>query len=86
MLKKNGAFEWSEKAKRSFENLKEQLCSPSLLINTDLNISFSIQGGANQFGAVLSQKNENAEKVPLAYVSNKHDCSGKNYSSFEQEY
>lgn len=68
MLKKKKTFEWPEKAKVSFEKLKEQTCSALLLHYPYFNRPFSIQWDVDQLpiGAVLVQKDENAEEVPIA--------------------
>lgn len=60
----------SMEAKISFENSLEQLLCASLLHNPVFT-HFSIQRDASQFGvgAVLVQRNENAEEVPSAYKS-----------------
>lgn len=87
MLQKGKKFLWSEEAVQAFTNLKEILCSAPVLHNPDFARPFSIQCDASQYGigAVLAQRDDDGEEVPIAYMSHKMTTPQRNYSVSEQE-
>lgn len=86
MLQKNKKFVVTEEAKRSFEELKNSLCSAPVLHNPDFSRPFSIQCDASQYGigAVLAQTNDDGDEVPVAFMSHKLTSAQRKYSVSEQ--
>lgn len=87
MLQKARKYTWFEEAKNAFELLKKALCSAPVLHNPDFSRPFLIQCDASKYGvgAVLAQRNEDGEEVPIAYMSHKLTSPQKNYTVSEQE-
>lgn len=55
----------------AFEDLKEKLWAPSVLMYPDLNVPFIVEKGASDhaFGAFLSQKDERSRSHPVQLAS-----------------
>ena len=65
LVQKNGVFEWSDQAEKSFEMLIGALTSPPILaMPTDLD-EFTLDTDASNYaiGAVLSQRQNGVERV-----------------------
>lgn len=87
MLQKNKKFMWSEEAIEAFNKLKDILSSAPVLHNPDFSRPLSIQCDASQYGigAVLAQRNDAGDEIPIAYMSHKMTTAQRNYSVSEQE-
>lgn len=73
LLKKNQRFIWSEECKKSFEEIKNLLCSQPVLEIFDENLPIKIYTDASLkgIGAILKQTQPNGEEKPVAYFSKK---------------
>lgn len=87
LLKKNKNFTWNDEAQKSFDTLKQVLCSAPVLASPNYEKPFIIQCDASKLGvgAVLAQKNEDGIEVPIAYFSQKLNKAQSNYSVTELE-
>lgn len=86
LKKKYERFVWTNEANVAFENLKEILSSPPVLIPPDYSLPFTVHCDASDtgLGAVLMQTVNGAEKV-IAYYSSKLSTTERNYTATERE-
>jgi hypothetical protein len=72
LLRKDQKFEWTEDCQKSFEEMKEILCTQPVLAIFDPNLPIHIYTDASLLGvgAVLKQPQDKEEK-PVAYFSKK---------------
>lgn len=79
LLRKNIEFNWSEKCQKSFEKVKEYLCStPTLAIfDPDAPVYIFTDASIEGVGAVLKQPQEDKTLKPVFYFSRKLTKSQK---------
>ena len=87
LLKGNQKFIWSEKHDKAFTELKQDLTSEKVLKFYDPNSPVELHTDASEkaIGAVLTQKDENNENRPVAYISRSLSTRECNYSPTERE-
>lgn len=73
LLRKGQPFYWTKSCQKSFEEMKQILCSQPILTIFDPNLPIHIYTDASILGvgAVLKQPQENNEEKPVAYFSKK---------------
>ncbi|UYV65993.1 hypothetical protein LAZ67_3006087, partial [Cordylochernes scorpioides] len=71
LLKKNSRFIWTEECQRSFEGLKEALCSKPILqlFNPSLATHIYCDASTSGIGAVLKQEYPDGTQKPFTYFS-----------------
>ena len=86
LLKKSNAFEWTEIHQKSFEDLREALCSAPVLKHPEFYERFILTTNASDFavGAILNQ-GPLGEDRPIAYMSKIMKPAEKNYTTTEKE-
>ncbi|XP_065435190.1 uncharacterized protein LOC135977995 [Chrysemys picta bellii] len=82
-------FVWDDACQTAFDKLRHRLMSPPVLAYPDFSLPFIVttDGSLHGLGAVLSQKQEGAERV-IAYASRglrRSERNDKNYSAFKLE-
>jgi hypothetical protein len=79
-------IEWNEAAIKSFERLREELCSNNVLIIPDFTKEFTLVTDASDYayGSILCQENNN-ELKPVAYFSKQMNAAQQKYSTSERE-
>ena len=82
LLRKNVAYEWTQKCQDSFMQLKTDLTSAPVLVSPDISQPYELIADAcgTGIGAVLMQ---NAQ--PIAFESRKFNPAEQNYTVTEQE-
>jgi len=78
---------WSPECTAAFEQLKQALCSSTVLKSPDFNKPFTLQTDASDrgVGAVLSQSSEQGRDRPNAYFSRKLLPREERYSTVEKD-
>ncbi|CAK9834654.1 Retrovirus-related Pol polyprotein from transposon 17.6 [Anthophora retusa] len=86
LLGKGIRFNWTQEQQKSFEQLRNELCTQPILQYPDFNRPFIITTDASDFavGAVLSQ-GEIGRDLPIAYASRSLNKAERNYSATEKE-
>ena len=78
---------WTDRCERSFQKLKNLLCSEPVLRSPDFTKEFILQTDASDVGvgAVLSQLDEEGADHPVAYYSRKLLAREQKYATIEKE-
>lgn len=73
LLRKGQSVVWSEECQKSFNKIKDLLCSQPILAIFDQNLPINIYTDASLLGigAVLKQTQSNGKEKPVAYFSKK---------------
>lgn len=73
LLRKGQGFIWSEECQKSFDKIKDLLCSEPILaiFDQDLPINIYTDASLQGIGAVLKQTQPNGKEKPVAYFSKK---------------
>jgi transposase InsO family protein len=87
LLKKGVEFNWSQACQLAFETLKAALCNAPCLHAPDFSRRFILQTDASGDGiaAVLTQKADDGEEHPVAYISRQLTPAERAYSATEWE-
>jgi transposase InsO family protein len=86
LTKKDVPFNWGQDQQKAFEQLKDALCSDSVLAYPDFTQEFilSTDASAKALGAILSQVQDGVER-PISFGSRQLGPAEKNYSATELE-
>jgi len=87
LLKKDEKFVWTTEQQHAFDDLKQKLQNPTLLVHPDFNKQFILQTDASVdgIGAVLSQIGSDDQEHPIAYASRSLKSAERNYPITELE-
>jgi len=87
LMRKDQPFIWTEKCQEAFEQLKQHLISPPILIYPDFEKPFFLYTDASSFGlgAVLTQKDNEKKEHVIAYASRRTNEHERNYYATELE-
>ena len=86
LMQKEKRFQWTTECQQAFEKLKEWLlCAPLLRFPNERDIfTLCTDASLTGIGAVLSQNQDNAEKV-IAYASKSLQEAQRNYSATKRQ-
>jgi hypothetical protein len=86
LTKKDVLFSWKEPQQKAFQELKDALSSPPVLVIPDPSKEFTIQADASDYaiGAVLCQ-DQGKGLQPIAYESRKLNDAERNYPTHDRE-
>lgn len=87
LTKKNIQFIWGTEQQNSFDSLKNALCNAPVLMIPDARKEFTLETDASDLsvGAVLSQKDQDGNLRPVAFLSRKLNKAELNYPIHEKE-
>lgn len=71
MMKKDAVYRWSDEANRSFQRIKEAIREAPALVSPNFGKEFLLYTFASNvsYAAILTQKNDNGNEVPISYMS-----------------
>ena len=86
-LRQDKQWEWSDQQEKSFQEVKQLLSSPNLLVHFDDQKPIVVACDASPFGvgAVLSHILEDGTEHPVAYTSRSLSPAEKRYSHLDKE-
>ena len=87
LLKKDVTFGWGEVEQTAFDQLKQALTSPPLMLlpNFDRDFVLHTDASATGIGAVLSQLDDDGTEHPVYYASKTLSSSERHYSTTARE-
>ena len=87
LLKKDTPFVWGPAQQQSFEELKNRLCNPPILVPADPAKPYILAVDASYYalGCILSQLDENGKDRPIAYYSRVLTPAEARYAATELE-
>ena len=87
LLKKGSFWKWASEEQTAFDEVKEALCSTSVLAHysTDKDLFLQTDASGVGLGAVLFQREPTGEVRPVGYASRTLTKAEKNYSNIERE-
>lgn len=87
LLKKGTPYKWSQECEKSFQSLKDVLCSQPVLRAPDFNRPFKLACDASDLaaGSVLLQEDDSGVEHPVAFYSKKFTPAQTRYSTVEKE-
>ena len=80
-------YKWSDEAKKSFQWIKEAIAEAHTLVNPNFDKEFFLYTFASDvsYAAILTQKNDDGNKVPISYMSSKLQGAELNYPDVEKQ-
>ena len=87
LTRKDVIFKWTDECQRSFEIMRDILCSDPVLAYPDFDLPFILDTDASNFaiGAVLSQVHEDGKEHVVCYASKVLSDSQRNYCTTKRE-
>jgi hypothetical protein len=87
LMRKEQPFYWNDECQQAFEQLKQKLVSPPILIYPNFDKPFILFTDVSSFGlgAVLAQKDNDGKEHVVAYASRRTDQNERNYYATELE-
>jgi len=87
LLKKDEKFVWTTEQQHAFDDLKQKLQNPPLLVHPGFNKQFILQTDASVdgIGAVLSQIGSDDQEHPIDYAGRSLKSAERNYPITEYD-
>ena len=82
LVKKDAQFKWSEEQRNAFVEIRKDIAKAPALMSSDFNKYFILYTFATDFSytTVLTQKNHDEAKIPIAFISSTFKGAEINYS------
>lgn len=86
ILKKDVKFDWNYENQKDFENIKQAIQDPPILISPDYSNPFSLFSFASfhTIAAIFLQKDEEGFEHPIAFLSKSLQSAELNYELMEK--
>ena len=87
LLRNDVAFMWGEAQERAFQKIKEKVASEQCLAHYSVKKETTVMADSSKFaiGAVILQKQDNGDILPIAYASRRLTAAEQNYAQIEKE-
>lgn len=87
LTKQNVKFKWTEDTEKAFQELQREMVNKPTLYRADMNKKFYLISDASSIaiGAVLSQKNDKDQLIPIEYYSRTLSETESRYPSWKTE-
>ena len=87
LLKKTAPWRWQEKQQKAFEEARNLLKSPKLLVHYDVNKELILACDASPYGvgAVLAHQMDDGSERPIGYASRTLTSAERKYSQIDKE-
>lgn len=87
LLRKDSAWYWDEAQQTAFQQVKEKLASPGILVHYNPNRQTVIAADASStgLGAILLQTQDNGQRHPICYISRSLSEAERNYAVTKKE-
>lgn len=87
MTKKDITYKWSIEAKEAFRRIREAVAKASALVNPDFDKGFFLYTFAFDLShvAIITQKNDDDNEVPISYMSSNLQGEELNYPDVEKQ-
>ena len=87
LIRKGQTWSWEREEEAAFQNLKEALCTDTVLANYDPEIQIGVSCDASQvgIGAVLFHRYQDKSERPIANVSKTLTSTQRRYSQVQRE-
>jgi len=87
MMKKDVVYKWSDEAKKSFHRIKEVITESPALVSPNFNKEFFLYTFASDvsYAAILTQKNDDGNEVPISYMSSNLQGAELNYQMWRNK-
>jgi hypothetical protein len=84
---KDVKWEWGDKEQDSFEAIKEAICQCPVLAHPDLSKQYYLETDTSgaAMGAILSQRQNDGQLHPIAYMSQSFSGAEHNYNTHDKE-
>lgn len=87
MMKKDVVYRWSDEVKKSFKRIKETIVKTPMLVNPNFDKELLLYTFASDvsYAAIVTQKNDDANEVPISYMSSNLQGEKLNYPNMEKQ-
>eukprot|EP00253_Pinus_taeda_P001726 PITA_01726 len=87
MMKKDVVYKWSDEAKKAFRRIKEAIAEDLALVSPDFDMEFFLYTFASDvsYAAILTQKKNKGNEVPISYMSSNLQGAEFNYQDVEKQ-
>lgn len=87
MMKKDVVYRWSNEAKKLFQRIKEAIAEAPVLFSPNFDKEFLLYTFAFDvsYVAILTQKNDDGNEVPISYMSSNRQGVELNYPDVEKQ-